>query len=287
MNLERYRSHHSWLGAVSVHVSGGALNTVLGALRMTAAVAVAIAGLIPVFVASLVPFRIRGAPASLWVVVYLARIFNLIFHVRVHCLGKQPLCRQRGLIFVNHMSYLEALGLISLAPVRFLAAAEVRMRPVSGWMAAQIGTIFVQRDDKGSRAAARDSIVRVLQQSDYPPLVVFPEGRLGAGDRVLPFSFGAFEIAVQHEVPYLVCALTYNRPDVAIWRGPRGERLASALWRLAKARGAIYVDIVPLYSVEPKLGDDPRQLARTARRAIAEELGLADQMPCVRVVQST
>ena len=255
------------------------MNTALGALRMAAAVAVAVTGLVPVLFASLIPFKIRGARASLWVVVCLARIFNLIFNVHVHCLGKQPLCRHQGFIFVNHVSYLEALAMISLTPVRFLAAAEVRLRPVSGWMAAQIGTIFVKREDKGSRIEARESIVRVLRRSHYPPLVVFPEGRLGSGDRVLPFSYGSFEIAAQYEVPYLVCALQYNRPEVTVWKGPRGERLATALWRLAKSRGRIYVDILPLYSVTPTPADDPRQLARSARRAIAEELGLADQMP--------
>jgi 1-acyl-sn-glycerol-3-phosphate acyltransferase len=255
------------------------LNTALGVLRMAAVTGVAICGLLPVFLASLIPFTIRGARASLWVVVYLARVFNLIFNVHVHCLGKQPMCNHSGFVFVNHMSYLEALALISLTPVRFLAAAEVRVRPVSGWMAAQIGTIFAQREDKGSRAVARKTIEHVMKRSHYPPLVVFPEGRLGRGDRVLPFSYGAFEIAVQNSVPYLVCALQYNLPDVAIWHGPRGERLASALWRLAKSRGKVYVDIMPLYLVTPSPDDDARQLARAARRSIAVELGLGDQVP--------
>ena len=255
------------------------MNVYLGALRMAAVAAAAVVGLAPIFLASLAPFKIRGARAPLWVVTVLARIFNLIFNVHVHCLGKEPLCRHQGIIFVNHMSYLEALAMISLTPVRFLAAAEVRRRPVSGWMAEQAEAVFVQREDKTSRTAARSTIERMLRRSLYPPLVVFPEGRLGQGDRLLPFSFGVFEIAAQNRIPYLVCALQFNQPDTAIWRGPRGERLASAIWRLAKSRGKIFVDITPLYTVQPTPEDDPRQLARTARRAIAEKLGLLDQLP--------
>lgn len=255
------------------------MTTALGVLRMAATLLIAIAGVVPVFLASLYPIKIRGAHASLWVVVFLARIFNRIFNVRVHCLGRRTICDHEGLIFINHMSYLEAIALISLGPVRFLAAIEVRLRPVSGWMAAQIGTIFVHREDKTSRQEARESIASVLQRSLYPPLIVFPEGRLGQGDRVLPFSPGAFAIAAQHEVPYLVCALEYSQPEVAIWKGPRGERLASALWRLARSRDGVYVDIRPLYTRTPAPHEDARHLAREARLAIATELGQASHVP--------
>ena len=246
---------------------------------MAAAVAVAIAGMVPIFVTSLVPIKIKGVRASIWVVVYLTRIFNLIMDVRAKCIGADALSSHSGFIFTNHMSYIEALALISLGPVRFLAAIEVRLRPVSGWMAEQIGTIFVRREDKGSRSQAREAITQALNSSHYPPLVVFPEGRLGQGDSVLPFSPGAFQIAVENEIPFLVCALHYSQPDVVIWKGPRGESLTNALWRLAKSRGKKFVDIKPLYTYSPTKDDDPKQLAREARRAIAGELGLQTGVP--------
>ena len=246
---------------------------------MAAVVTVAFAGLVPLFAASLYPFQVRNAPASLWVIVFLARIFNLIMNVRVNCFGGESICGYGGFIFANHTSYLEALALVSVGPVRFLAAIEVRLRPVSGWMAAQAGTIFVRREDKTSRSQARNAMARALTRSQYPPLVVFPEGRLGQGDRILPFSFGAFEIAVEYQIPYLVCAIHYSQPDVAIWRGPRGELLSSAIWRLAKSRHGVFVDIRPIYVVTPSQNDDPRQLARDARRAIARELGLESDIP--------
>ncbi len=246
---------------------------------MAAAVIVAILGMAPIFVTTIVPIKFRGARASIWVVVYLTRIFNLIMDVRPKCVGADALSSHSGFIFTNHTSYLEALALISMGPVRYLAAMEVRLRPVSGWMAEQIGTIFVRREDKGSRSLARNAIAKALNSSHYPPLVVFPEGRLGQGDSVLPFSPGAFQIAVENEIPFLVCALEYSQPDVVIWRGPRGESLANALWRLAKSRGKKFVDIKPLYSYSPTTDDDPRRLAREARRAIATELGLEASVP--------
>ncbi|MCB0131869.1 MAG: 1-acyl-sn-glycerol-3-phosphate acyltransferase [Caldilineaceae bacterium] len=250
----------------------------LGVLRMVTVILVATIGLVLIFFASLVPFKIRRVQLSLWVTVFLCRIFNLIFNVRINCTDPVKLRFHEGFIFMNHMSYLEALGVLSLAPVRFLAAAEVRMRPLSGWMAEQIGTIFVKREDKHSRAVARESIINVLEKEIFPPLVVFPEGRLGMGDRVNQFRYGTFEIAAQTSVPYLVCAVQFNRPDVAVWRGAQGEGLASAMWRLAKSRGKIYVDIFPLDIIYPKRDDDPRQLANNARRAVADRLGLSERI---------
>ncbi|MEZ4831439.1 MAG: 1-acyl-sn-glycerol-3-phosphate acyltransferase [Caldilineaceae bacterium] len=65
------------------------------------------------------------------------------------------------------------------------AAVELHQRPVVGWLAAQIGTIFVERKDQASRKEARRIIAKVLARSAYPPVIVFPEGRLGLGDQVL------------------------------------------------------------------------------------------------------
>ncbi|MCB0071265.1 MAG: 1-acyl-sn-glycerol-3-phosphate acyltransferase [Caldilineaceae bacterium] len=254
-------------------------NSLLGAVRITGAVLVMVLGAVLIFFTTLIPFKVQGARASLWVVVYCARLFNLMFNVRVNC-GSAPAIRQHhGFIFMNHLSFLEPLAVLSTTPVRFLAAAEVRRRPVSGWMAEQIGTVFVKRDDKESRAAARDSIAKVITRSQYPPVVVFPEGRLGMGDRVNPFFPGIFDTARQYEVPYLLCAVQFNRPEVAIWRGAMGEQLGAAVWRLAKSRGRIYVDIFPVGHVEPTPDDDPKQLARAARLAIAQKLDLLERVP--------
>lgn len=254
-------------------------NSLLGAARITGAVLVMLLAAALIFLSSLAPIKVRGARPSMWIVVYAARLFNLLFNVRVNCHSADHLRAHSGFIFMNHLSYLEPLAVLSIAPVRFLAAAEVRRRPVSGWMAEQVGTVFVKRDDTASRAAARDAIAKVINRSQYPPVVVFPEGRLGMGDRVNPFFPGIFDTARRDQVPYLLCAVQFNRPEVAIWRGAVGEQLGSAVWRLAKSRGRIYVDLFPVGRVEPGPDDDPKVLARTARRAIARKLDMLDRVP--------
>ena len=255
------------------------LDTILGVIRMTAVFIALFMAFVAVFLTSIIPFSVKGARASLWVLVFSSRVFNFIFNVRVGYAGGGGLRRQHGFIFMNHMSYLEPLAILSLTPVRFLAAQEVRMRPLSGWMAEQIGTIFVERENKDSRFAARSAVEKVLSRSQYPPLVIFPEGRLGPGDRINQFHPGGFESAVKTGASYLTCAVQFNRPDVGVWKGPRGETLLSAIWRLAKSRGKIHVDFYPVEIVTPSPDDDGKQLAKAARRAIAEKLGMAESIP--------
>ncbi len=245
----------------------GAVRAVLGILLVLASVPV-------VLMASLMPFKIRRARPALWVILYASRLFNLIFNVRIRCPNVDLLRRHQGFIFLNHLSYLEPLALLSLTPVRYLAALELHRRPLVGWMAAQIGTIFVERGDSESRQAARRTIAHLLSRSSYPPLIVFPEGRLGLGDQVYPFRYGIFETACAFRIPYLLCALRFSHPEIAIWKGRIGEGLVPAVWRLATFRGPLLVELTPLHIVCPTPEDDPREMAHAAQLLVAEAVGL-------------
>lgn len=245
-----------------------------GTLRLGAMLLVVVCTLLLMPLAALWPQRTGQASAPLWLVVAAARLFVGIFRLRVVCPDVARLRAHRGFIFMNHLSYIEPLALLSLAPVRFLAAVELRQRPAIGWISQQVGTIFVERGDAASRSAARESVAAELRRSDRPPLVVFPEGRLGLGQGILPFRYGIFETAIAAGCPYLLCALAYHPADVAIWRGGQGETLLAAIWRLATFPGPVTVEIEPLQTVQPQPGDEPQALAEAARQAIAQATGL-------------
>ncbi|MBI1296401.1 hypothetical protein GC175_15720 [bacterium] len=247
---------------------------VLGGVRAALVLLlVALAALVMLPV-SLLPFKIGRARPALWVIVYATRVFNWIFNIRVHCDDHALLRRHEGFIFLNHLSFIEALALLSLTPSRYLAAVELHQRPVVGWMAAQVGTIFVERKDHSSRKEARRIIAKVLTRSAYPPVIVFPEGRLGLGDQVYSFRYGIFETAVEYSVSYLLCALRYSHPHIAIWKGRLGEGLVAAVWRLATFPGPLHLYLTPVKLVHPTPEDDPRVLGDEARRLIAEAVGL-------------
>ncbi len=106
-----------------------------------------------------------------------------------------------------------------------------------------------------------------------PPFVIFPEGRFGTESSLRPYHRGSFEIAVQNSVPYLACALQYERPDIALWRGMEEERIISALWRMLTFRGKNGVSVIPMETVNPGPDDDAIARAADAQRATEDALG--------------
>lgn len=205
---------------------------------------------------SFLPVTIKRVPLSLRIAQGMVRAILWILNVRVVCDEKEKLIGFDGFFFPNHVSYLEVLALFSIMPTRFLAKAEVREWPVVGAIAAAVGCVFVQRGDKESRRAARQALTQV---HTFPPITIFPEGKRGPGDELLPFRYGAFEIVTQGNFAFLPIAASYNYLEIAIWH--RKESIVKALWRLASQPERIAVNLVPLEPHRPTPKDDPVTLA--------------------------
>lgn len=245
-----------------------------GLTRVFLAILLIVLGVLPVVLLNLIPVRYRGARLGAWLTFFIAHLINRVFDVHATCTNRARLARHHGLIVANHSSYLDIITLLSAAPIRFLAAKEVRRQPVIGWFAAALESVFVNRGDRTSRGAARDSVSAALQSDPYPPVVIFAEGRLGPGDRLNPFRYGAFDLAVQNEVAFLPCAIRYDRPDIVTWHGgTRNESLPAAVWRLATHSGRIEVTLIPLEPMHPTRDDDPPLLAAITQRSIEQVLG--------------
>ncbi len=151
--------------------------------------------------------------------------------------------------------------------MRYLSKIEVRAWPFIGWVAMAIGTVFVNRSDKASRSQARQQLGQVAR---FPPIVLYPEGGIGPANSLQPFRYGAFEIAIEQGIPYLVCAINYSRADVIVWG--EGESLIECLWRLACFPGPMDASVTPLKIIAPQPGDDPKVLAVEAHHTIAVAL---------------
>lgn len=250
------------------------MNAVIGAVRLTMAALALVAGLMATMLAAVFPFRFRGARWSAWCVTWTARAVNHALGVHFVCTNPALYASHHGLIFANHSSYLDITSLLYVAPARFLAASEVRNKPVVGWIASSVETIYVDRRNKESRRSARGSVSEVLKHDPYPPIILFPEGRLGPGEELMPFRYGAFELAVENERPYLLCALRYNRPEITTWYGgTRNENMIAAAWRLATFRGEITAELVTIGVTHPTKADDAALLATIAQRTVEKELG--------------
>jgi 1-acyl-sn-glycerol-3-phosphate acyltransferase len=208
-----------------------------------------------------------------WLATILSRLFNRLFRVQILCDDVETLYNHQGFLLPNHMSYLDITVMMALRPVRYLAAIEVEKRPGIGQMATAVGTVYVDRESSTSRREALESIVDVFKEKPDPPIVIYPEGRLGMGDKLFPFKYGAFKLAVEHGIPYMPVAIRYCCPDIVVWRGAIGENLVDSVWRLAQYGGKVPVEVTFLDPILPSPDDDPVQLAAEAQYAVEEALG--------------
>jgi 1-acyl-sn-glycerol-3-phosphate acyltransferase len=123
--------------------------------------------------------------------------------------------------------------------------------------------VFVDRQDKNSREQARRALYKAER---YPPIALFPEGGIySPAEKLHPFRYGAFEIAVEKGISFLPCALIYDPVEIVFWAE---EPLTRMIWRFACYRGPIHARLHPLHAVHPHPEDDARQLALETHGAL-------------------
>ena len=241
------------------------MNAIRGYYRLClASLALGLGGTL-ITLTSWIPWEIRGFRPSFWILVLTVRTVLLVLNVKVDCPAQDQFRAHHGFIFPNHVSYADPLVMAAITPVRFLAKEEIRSWPVIGLIARGIGCVFVKRESRESRAQARAALAQV---ETFPPITLFPEGKRGPGDRLLPFRYGAFEIVLGGSSSYLPCAIIYDPLDIIIWH--RGEHILKAAWRLATFPGPVTAKVVASAAVHTQQGDDPVKLSLEAHRTISE-----------------
>ncbi len=134
-----------------------------------------------------------------------------IFRLKHRVLNAELLPKRGGyLIAANHISWIDIASIQSFLPCRFVAKSEVADWPVFGWMAEQIGTVFIRRESKRHGKEIANQLETLLPNE---PICIFPEGTSTAGDRVLPFRPNLFESAAQTQVQTFPMTIRYLDQD--------------------------------------------------------------------------
>lgn len=108
-----------------------------------------------------------------------------IFGMRITVLGK-PVQGEGVLLVANHTSWADIVIFSAVAPISFIAKAEVAKWPFFGTLARLQRTVFVERARRSATGDVRDAIRARLLAGDA--LVLFPEGTSHDGNTVLPFK---------------------------------------------------------------------------------------------------
>ncbi|MFI6327775.1 lysophospholipid acyltransferase family protein [Micromonospora chersina] len=190
--------------------------------------------------------------------------------VRLLVRGRLP--RGRALLVANHVSWLDVLAVLAVAPARMLAKREVRDWPVVGALAAAAGTVFVDRSRPRDLPGTVGRVAGALRAGHS--VAVFPEGTTwcGAAGGCRPgrgFRPAVFQAAVDAGAPVVPLGLGYRYAgDPSTLPAFLGEE---TLWESARrvlAARDLTVAVTVAAALHPAGGADRRALARAAESAI-------------------
>jgi 1-acyl-sn-glycerol-3-phosphate acyltransferase len=164
----------------------------------------------------------------------LLKILNVYIEVK----GIKDLPSTPFLMVSNHVSWFDIHLLNAHQPISFVAKSEVAGWPIFGWMAKQLGTLFIRRDDlKHAKKVVEDVAIALGERS----ICIFPEGTSSAGDKVLSFKPLLFQAAIQAKVQVCPVAIAYFcketglRSQAAAFIGDMG--LLESVGNILKSRG--------------------------------------------------
>jgi 1-acyl-sn-glycerol-3-phosphate acyltransferase len=201
---------------------------------------------------------------------HLLKIFNIELVVQ----GADLLHDAPHLIASNHISWIDIHVLNAFQPIRFVAKSEVEGWPIFGWMAKQLGTVFIRRDNARDARQVVSQMAEVLKTES---ICIFPEGTSSAGATVLPFKPNLFESAILAQKPVFPVAIQYfskvtgKRSEAPAFIGDMG--LLGSMSNIIKNRSLV----AKITIMEPYLDDsqsplDRKLLANSCQEAIAKTL---------------
>lgn len=204
----------------------------------------------------------------------LLRGIGWIAGARVRSDGERP--GPRTLIIANHVSWLDIPMLAGATDCAFVAKDGLRGHPLMRWLCEQNGTVFVDRERRGSVHEQLGGMEAALRS--HKPLTLFPEGTVGVDGRLLPFRSTLLKLAEDSPLPLTVQPVGIDYGGHAAEFGwPAGETGRANFMRLLGRRGTVRVT---LHFLPPlPAGLNRKDLARQSHDAIAAALAPSGVAP--------
>jgi 1-acyl-sn-glycerol-3-phosphate acyltransferase len=175
-------------------------------------------------------------------------------------------------VISNHESEADPF-LLSWLPfdMRFIGKEVLFKLPVIGWAMRLGGDIPLRRKDKESVQRMFEECHRTLEAG--VPVMIFPEGTRSPDGELLPFKDGAFQLAIQAQVPLLPVAVSGTRqcrPKGSLWFGDARARVR--ILEPIPTAGLTLEDL-------PALREQARACIGAAVKELRVDLGLEEATP--------
>ncbi len=184
----------------------------------------------------------------------------------------QPLQKGPLMVVINHVSWLDILVMLAAQPVCFVSKSEVRHWPIIGWLATNVGTLYIERANRRDAMRVVHQIAESLEAGHL--IGIFPEGTTSDGKSLLPFHGNLLQAAIASGSPVQPVALRFIEVSGELSMSPTyvgDDTLLSSVWRMLRADPVTaQLDFLP--SMESQ-GLDRRELAAQLQQLISKSLG--------------
>ncbi|MDG1297410.1 MAG: lysophospholipid acyltransferase family protein [Saprospiraceae bacterium] len=136
--------------------------------------------------------------------------------VKLDMTGTLPDLDQAAIFVQNHKSYFDPVTALKLVKAMPVSKAEISSWPLIGFMASYTGVLFVQREDKSSRAATLLGMEKELEKGNH--VLIYPEGTTTDEAKTLQFKLGAFRLASRLNIPIIPMSIEFSKDEDA-WVG--------------------------------------------------------------------
>jgi 1-acyl-sn-glycerol-3-phosphate acyltransferase len=194
--------------------------------------------------------------------------FMKISGMKIEVVGKAP--KPPFFLVVNHISYMDIPALRVAAEAVFVAKGEIENWFLAGKMVADMGMIYINRQNKRDIPRAGREIIKKLTQGEA--VIVFPEGTSTKGEEVLRFSSSFLEFAARTNTPVFYASITYRTApgeikasEAVCWWDD--TTLMAHMWRLFQTKE---FTAVISFGDAPIRNANRKELARKLREKVIE-----------------
>ena len=190
----------------------------------------------------------------------LARTMLAVLGIRL--VRKGPAPRPGSLLAANHVSWLDILVLLAVAPVRLVAKGEVGAWPGIGVLAGLSGAIFIDRSRPKRLPGTVAEVAEALRAGRT--VAAFPEGTTFCGANQGRFRPALFQAAIDANAPVVPASIRYDTAAAAFIGD---DTLWDSVRRVAALR-SLTVTVVTAPALRPAADADRRTLARAAQSSL-------------------
>jgi 1-acyl-sn-glycerol-3-phosphate acyltransferase len=193
-----------------------------------------------------------------------------LLNVNVRVNG-QPVQKGPMLVVINHISWLDILVMLAAQPVRFVSKSEVKHWPIIGWLATNVGTLYIERTKRRDALRVVHETAEALKSGKL--IAIFPEGTTSDGRQLLPFHANLLQAAISASSPVQPVALRFLEANGELSMTPvyiGDDTLVASIWRMLCAK-PVTAQLDFLEPVESS-GMERRELAEQLEKLISARL---------------